>query len=85
MGLVLFGAASAGAPGRADRCVPLIWPEGMLQWKYLRLGKGTLLEKRGSAMNSLDFVIGALIGLIDLNPLIDLVFVPLAWFLLWRG
>ena len=34
-------------------------------------------------MATLDFVIGALIGLIDLNPLIDLVFVPLSWFLLW--
>ena len=34
-------------------------------------------------MNTLDFMIGALIGLIDLNPLIDLVFVPLSWFLLW--
>jgi hypothetical protein len=34
-------------------------------------------------MAALDFVLGALIGLIDLNPLIDLVFVPLSWFLLW--
>jgi len=32
---------------------------------------------------TMDWVIGALIGLIDLNPLIDLVFVPLSWFLLW--
>lgn len=36
-------------------------------------------------MAALDVVIGALIGLIDLNPLIDLVFVPLSWLLLfWR-
>jgi hypothetical protein len=34
-------------------------------------------------MATLDFVLGALIGLIDLNPLIDLIFVPLSWFLLW--
>ena len=34
-------------------------------------------------MATWDIVIGALIGLIDLNPLIDLVFVPLSWFLLW--
>jgi hypothetical protein len=33
---------------------------------------------------NLDFVLAALIGLIDLNPLIDLIFVPLSWFLLWR-
>jgi hypothetical protein len=26
-----------------------------------------------------DFVLAALIGLIDLNPLLDVVFVPLAW------
>jgi hypothetical protein len=35
-------------------------------------------------MGTLDFVLGALIGLIDLNPFIDLIFVPLSWFLLWR-
>ncbi len=35
---------------------------------------------------ALDFVIGALIGLIDLNPLWDLVLVPVSWLLLWwRG
>ncbi len=34
-------------------------------------------------MASVDFVIAALIGLIDLNPLIDLVFVPLSWALLF--
>jgi hypothetical protein len=32
---------------------------------------------------TIDFVIAALVGLIDLNPLIDLIFVPLTWFLLW--
>jgi hypothetical protein len=32
---------------------------------------------------TIDFVLAALIGLIDLNPLIDLIFVPLSWFLLW--
>lgn len=32
-----------------------------------------------------DFVIGALIGLIDLNPLLDLVLTPLSWALLWFG
>lgn len=32
-----------------------------------------------------DFVLAALIGLIDLNPLLDLVFVPLSWALLWFG
>ena len=31
----------------------------------------------------LDFVISALIGFIDLNPLWDLVFTPLAWALVW--
>ena len=34
-------------------------------------------------MAALDIVLGALIGLIDLNPLLDLVFVPLSWLLLW--
>ena len=34
-------------------------------------------------MAALDIVLGALIGLIDLNPLLDLVFVPLSWFLLF--
>ena len=34
---------------------------------------------------SIDFVISALIGLIDLNPLIDLIFVPLAWWLVWMN
>ena len=34
-------------------------------------------------MASLDFVVAALIGLIDLNPLIDLIFVPLSWALLF--
>lgn len=32
-----------------------------------------------------DFVIGALIGLIDLNPLLDLILTPLSWALLWFG
>jgi hypothetical protein len=33
-----------------------------------------------------DFVLAALIGLIDLNPLLDLVFTPLAWAItFWRG
>ncbi len=30
-----------------------------------------------------DFVIAALIGFIDLNPLLDLVFTPLSWALLF--
>ncbi len=34
---------------------------------------------------SLDFVIASLIGLIDLNPFIDLIFVPLSWALLFFG
>jgi hypothetical protein len=35
---------------------------------------------------TLDLVIGALIGLIDLNPLLDLIFTPLSWALLFfRG
>ncbi len=35
-------------------------------------------------MNTWDFIVAALIGLIDLNPLWDLVFVPLSWaFLFW--
>ena len=32
-----------------------------------------------------DFVVSALIGFIDLNPLLDLVFTPLAWVLVWFG
>ncbi len=33
-----------------------------------------------------DFVLAGLIGLIDLNPLIDLIFVPLAWVItFWVG
>jgi len=36
-------------------------------------------------MGTLDFAIAALIGLIDLNPLIDLIFVPLSWALLFFG
>mgnify|MGYP001173718578 CR=1 FL=1 len=35
---------------------------------------------------TLDLLIGALIGLIDLNPLLDLIFTPLSWALLFfRG
>jgi hypothetical protein len=30
---------------------------------------------------TLDFVLAALIGLIDLNPLLDIFFTPLAWVL----
>jgi len=30
-----------------------------------------------------DFILAGLIGIIDLNPLIDLIFVPLAWALLF--
>ena len=33
---------------------------------------------------NMDVIIAALIGLIDLNPLIDLIFVPLSWFLLFK-
>lgn len=36
-------------------------------------------------MAALDFVVAALIGLIDLNPLLDLVFTPLSWALLFLG
>jgi len=36
-------------------------------------------------MGSLDFIIAALIGFIDLNPLLDLIFTPLAWALLFFG
>lgn len=37
-------------------------------------------------MQLLDFVLSALIGFIDLNPLLDLVFTPLSWALIWfRG
>ena len=32
-----------------------------------------------------DLILAALIGLIDLNPVIDLVLVPLTWALLWFG
>lgn len=32
---------------------------------------------------TLDLLLGALIGLIDLNPLLDLIFTPLAWVLLF--
>jgi hypothetical protein len=34
-------------------------------------------------MGSIDVAVAALIGLIDLNPLIDLLFVPLSWALLF--
>jgi hypothetical protein len=36
-------------------------------------------------MGVLDFVIAALIGLIDLNPLLDFVLTPLSWALLFFG
>ncbi len=37
-------------------------------------------------MSTWDFVISALIGIIDLNPLLDLIFTPLAWALtFWVG
>jgi hypothetical protein len=36
-------------------------------------------------MVALDFVIAALIGLIDTNPLLDLVLTPLSWALLFFG
>ena len=32
---------------------------------------------------TIDVIIGALIALIDLNPLLDLIFTPLSWFLLF--
>lgn len=36
-------------------------------------------------MNVFDFALAALIGFIDLNPLLDLVFTPLSWLLVfWR-
>lgn len=34
-------------------------------------------------MNVLDVALAALIGFIDLNPLLDLVFTPVAWLLLF--
>ena len=34
---------------------------------------------------NLDFIVAFLIGLIDLNPLLDLFFTPLSWFLLFLG
>lgn len=34
-------------------------------------------------MVGLDFVIAALTGLIDLNPLLDLIFTPLTWALIF--
>lgn len=34
---------------------------------------------------SLDFIVAFLIGLIDLNPLLDLIFTPLSWALLFFG
>ena len=36
-------------------------------------------------MQTMDFAIAALIGLIDLNPLLDLIFTPLSWALLFWG
>jgi hypothetical protein len=30
-----------------------------------------------------DIILAGLIGIIDLNPLIDLIFVPLSWFILF--
>lgn len=36
-------------------------------------------------MNVFDIALAALIGFIDLNPLLDLVFTPLSWLLVfWR-
>lgn len=34
-------------------------------------------------MNVVDLALAGLIGFIDLNPLLDLVFTPLSWFLLF--
>ena len=34
-------------------------------------------------MNLVDFVVSALIAFIDLNPLLDLLFTPLAWALVF--
>jgi hypothetical protein len=34
-------------------------------------------------MSTLDFILAGLIGFIDLNPLLDLIFTPLSWFLLF--
>jgi hypothetical protein len=34
-------------------------------------------------MGMWDFVLAGLIGIIDLNPLLDLVFVPLSWMIMW--
>jgi hypothetical protein len=40
-------------------------------------------HRREVLMNTVDFAIAALIGLIDLNPLLDLIFTPLSWALLF--
>lgn len=36
-------------------------------------------------MGALDFAIAALIGFIDLNPVLDLILTPLSWALLFFG
>jgi len=40
-------------------------------------------ELRGTPM--WDFILAGLVGLIDLNPFLDLLFTPLAWFItFWK-
>jgi hypothetical protein len=43
----------------------------------------SVCKRKEQEMNTWDFVVAALIGLIDLNPLWDLIFVPLSWALLF--
>jgi hypothetical protein len=39
----------------------------------------TRFSGRTLSMNVWDFVLAGLIGLIDLNPFLDLIFTPVAW------
>jgi hypothetical protein len=45
--------------------------------------RGLFCYTEGKIMMTWDLVIAGLIGLIDLNPLLDLIFTPLAWALLF--
>ena len=55
------------------------WPG--LEWKSACIGHldGNVIGKVRFSMGVWDFVLAALIGLIDLNPFWDLIFTPVAW------
>ncbi len=74
----------AGAPIQVDQTVPSGQPCVGVSIDFRPSVRERLWSE--ATMGVWDFVLAGLIGLIDLNPLLDLVFTPLAWAItFWRG